>query len=510
MSDSFYITTPIYYPNSQPHLGHAYTTIAADVIARYERLMGRETFFLTGTDEHGMKIADAAEAAGEDPQAFTDRISQRFKDLLPLLDARNDFFIRTTDPQHKAFVQRVAQKMYDQGDIYKDTYSGLYCRGCERFYVESELGEGTTCPIHKTEVEQLEETNWFFRLSAYKERLLEHFKQNPDWIQPRTRYNEALSLIDQLEDLSISRSTVTWGIDVPWDDDQVFYVWIDALFNYASALSYAKPGEDLSATFWPPTVQLLAKDILKFHTVYWPAFLMSVGMELPPLLFIHGYLTVGGDKMGKSMGNALDPFPIIEQHGPDPLRFYLLREVQFGQDGAVSQEGFERRYDTELANDLGNLVSRSASMLVKYRGDDDGVAQVPEVPSGVETATQATIMVERWKTAMDAYDLTGALEIVWSYVRDLNRLVEERAPWKLAKDEAQATLLDATLGELAEGLCAVAYTLSPVMPSTAGKVVSTFGVEPDALATWSWGIAAGKDVRKPAPMFPRLETSAVG
>jgi methionyl-tRNA synthetase len=506
-SDSYFITTPIYYPNSMPHLGHAYTTIAADVVTRFQKLMGRDAFFLTGTDEHGSKIAEAAAEAGEEPQAFTDRISQRFKDLLPLLDAENDFFIRTTDDEHEAFVQQVASRMHEQGDIYQDTYSGWYCTGCERYFTETELDEGSLCPIHKRPVEHMEETNWFFRLSAYKDRLLEHFRANPDWIQPRSRYNEALSLIDQLEDLSISRSSITWGVEVPWDASQVFYVWIDALFNYRSALTYARPGEDLSKTHWPPTVQVLAKDILKFHSVYWPAFLMSVGMELPKLLFIHGYLTVAGEKMGKSMGNALDPFPIIEQHGPDPIRFYVLREVQFGQDGAVSQEGFERRYDGELANDLGNLVSRTAAMLVKYRGAND-IAQVPSVPSTVGVAEDANVMVEKWKLQMEALDLSGALETVWSFVRELNRLVEERAPWKLAKDEAQAHLLDATLGELAEGLIAVAYTLSPVMPSTTTRIAATFGVTADELRTWSWGIAAGRDVSKPEPLFPRLEVAA--
>ena len=507
MSQSYYVTTPIYYPNAQPHLGHAYTTIVADVITRFQRLMGRDAFFLTGTDEHGTKIAEAAAEAGEDPQAFTDRISQRFRDLLPLLDADNDFFIRTTDDHHKAFVQQVATRMHEQGDIYEAAYSGWYCTGCERYYTDTELDEGNTCPIHKRPVEHMEETNWFFRLTAYKERLLEHFRANPEWIQPKTRYNEALSLIEQLEDLSISRSSISWGIDVPWDESQVFYVWIDALFNYASALTYARDGEDLTERHWPPSLQLLAKDILKFHTVYWPAFLMSAGLELPKLLFIHGYLTVGGDKMGKSMGNALDPFPIIERHGPDPLRFYLLREVQLGQDGAVSQEGFDRRYDTELANDLGNLVSRTAAMLVKYRGDE-GVAQVPSVPSNAGWAVQANVMVEKWRVQMEALDVSGALETVWSFVRDLNRLVEERAPWKLAKDEAQAGLLDVTLGELAEGLCAVAYALSPVMPSTTAKVAGAFGVTADELATWSWGLAGGRDVRKPEPLFPRLETTA--
>jgi methionyl-tRNA synthetase len=506
-SDSYYVTTPIYYPNSMPHLGHAYTTIAADVITRFQRLIGQDAFFLTGTDEHGSKIAEAAAEAGEDTQSFTDRISQRFKDLLPQLDVENDFFIRTTDPEHKSFVQQVAQRMYDQGDIYKDTYAGWYCTGCERYFTETELDEGNLCPIHKRPVEHMEETNWFFRLSAYKERLLEHFQANPEWIRPKSRFNEALSLIDQLEDLSISRSSITWGIDVPWDDAQVFYVWIDALFNYRSALTYARPGEDLSDTHWPPSVQMLAKDILKFHTVYWPAFLMSVGMDLPKLLFIHGYLTVGGDKMGKSMGNALDPFPIIERHGPDPLRFYLFREVQFGQDGAVSQEGFERRYDGELANDLGNLVSRTAAMLVKYRGTD-GVAQVPHVPSQVGVAEDGIEMVERWRMQMQALDLSGALETIWSFVRELNRLVEERAPWKLAKDESQVHLLDATLGELAEGLIAVSYALSPFMPSTTTRIAATFGVTADELRDWTWGIAAGRDVSKPEPLFPRLEVIA--
>jgi methionyl-tRNA synthetase len=506
-TSSYYVTTPIYYPNSTPHLGHAYTTIAADVITRFQRLSGRDSFLLTGTDEHGSKIAEAAAEAGEEPQAFTDRISQRFRDLLPLLDARNDFFIRTTDPRHKAFVQQVAQRMHDRGDIYRDTYSGWYCTGCERYFTESELDDERRCPIHQRPVEHMEETNWFFRLSAYKDRLLEHYRAHPDWIQPRTRYNEAIALIDQLEDLSISRSSITWGIDVPWDDEQVFYVWIDALFNYASALTFARDGEDLTPTHWPPEVQLLGKDILKFHAVYWPAFLMSAGIELPKLLFIHGYLTVGGDKMGKSMGNALDPFPIIEQHGPDPIRFYVLREVQFGQDGAVSQEGFEHRYDGELANDLGNLVSRTAAMLVKYRGDEDGVAQVPHVPAQVQVARDANAMVERWRRQMEELDLSGALETTWSFVRDLNRLVEERAPWKLAKDPAQAMHLDATLGELAEGLVAVAHCLWPVMPSTAERIAATFGVDAATLQAWQWGSAESNDVTKPAPLFPRLEVA---
>lgn len=509
-SSPFYITTPIYYPNSAPHLGHAYTTIVADVVSRYQRMMDRKTFFVTGTDEHGSKIAEAAEAAGEDPQSFTDRISQRFSELLKPLDAKNDFFIRTTDAEHQQFVQKMATIMYEKGDLYEAEYSGWYCTACERYFKESELLDSNSCPIHRREVKHMTESNWFFRLSAYKERLLEHYRNNPDWIQPRSRYNEAIALIDQLEDLSVSRSSISWGVPVPWDQKQVFYVWIDALFNYASALTYAQAPEDLTKVFWPPNVQIMAKDILKFHAVYWPAFLMSVGLELPQMLFVHGYLTVGGDKMGKSMGNALDPFPLIDRFGADPIRFYLFREVNFGQDGAVSQEGFERRYDTELVNDLGNLVSRTAAMLVKYKSNSHGAALIPSSDQSSTIAKRATDTLTKWTSSMDRYDLSGALESVWSFVRALNQHVEVRAPWQLAKDESKAELLDATLAELCEGLIAITYMLSPFMPKTSTQIAGIFGVDQDKLvAGWSWGQAAGAEVVKPEPLFPRREAVAL-
>lgn len=507
---SYYVTTPIYYPNASPHLGHAYTTIAADVVSRFQRLMGENSFFLTGTDEHGSKIAEAAEAAGQDPQTFVNGISQVFRDLLPVLDAGEHRFIRTTDSEHEAFVRMVATRMHDKGDIYEDTYIGPYCTACERYYAENELLDGDLCPIHKREVQRMEETNWFFRLSAYRERLQQHFADNPEWIRPKSRYNEAISLIDQLEDLSISRSSISWGVDVPWDESQVFYVWIDALFNYRSALEYLVDDEDAVAKYWPPQLQVIGKDILKFHAIYWPAFLMAADIELPKQLFAHGFLTAteGGDKMGKSMGNALDPFPLIEQLGADPVRFYVLRDVSFGQDGAVSREAFERRYDGELANDLGNLVSRSAAMLVKYRGSD-GVAKVPATDASSEVAAAATAMVARWREQMQSIELSNALETVWVYVRELNRLVEERAPWKLAKAEDGAEALDTTLGELAEGLLAIAHALTPVMPSTSAKIAGIFGVDADTLAGWTWGIGEGRDVTKPAPLFPRLESTIV-
>ena len=363
----FYITTPIYYVNGEPHLGHAYTTIAADVLARYHRQKGDEVFFLTGTDEHGNKVAQAAAERGLSPQQHADELSPRFRELARQVGATNDFFIRTTDAPHEAFVQRFVEKLRAAGDIEKRTYGGLYCTACEAFYYERDLVDGR-CPIHHTEPVWLEEENYYFLLSRYQERLAAFFRANPAFVKPRSRYNEALSFIEQgLEDISISRSSITWGVPVPWDPEQVIYVWVDALINYLSALTYARPGEDLLADFWPAQLHVMAKDILKFHAVIWPALLMSAGYELPQGELIHGYLLMGGEKMSKTRGNVLDPFAVMDQFGIDPLRYYLMREVTFGLDGVISTEGFESRYNNELANELGNLVSRSVSMIGKYR-----------------------------------------------------------------------------------------------------------------------------------------------
>lgn len=504
-----YVTTPIYYVNASPHLGHAYTTIAADVITRYQRMMGADAFFLTGTDEHGTKVAQSAEEAGIDVQTFCDGNSQRFRDLLPLLNAQADFFIRTTDDEHKAFVQQVLSRLHEQGDIYEATYSGLYCTACEAYLTEDELLDNNLCPVHKRAVSTLNETNWFFKLSAYEDRLRDLYAAQPEFVIPKNRYNEALSFINSgLQDISITRSSISWGVDVPWDSGQVFYVWIDALLNYASALTYARPGTDLTSTYWPPAVQLLAKDILKFHAVIWPALLMAAGLDLPRKLLIHGYLLMSGDKMSKTMGNVFDPFPVIEQHGADPVRFYVLREVQFGQDGSVSMEGYEGRYNTELANDLGNLVSRSAAMASRYLTN----STLPDAPSGTPIAELTASMVSQWKSHMDSYELTAALESVWTLVRALNRHVEERAPWNLAKDEGSAALLADTLSELAEGITAIAWTLSPVMPDTAKRILASFGVDPDQAlapgAVWNWGHTSGRIVTKPEALFPKLEPAA--
>jgi len=508
----YYITTPIYYVNGDPHLGHAYTTIAADALARYHRQKGDEVFFLTGTDEHGNKVAQAAAERGLSPREHVDELAPKFRDLAARVNATNDFFIRTTDPEHEAFVQGFAEKLKAAGDVEKRTYGGLYCTACEGFYYERDLAEDGTCPIHHTEPVWLEEENYYFLLSRYQDRLSEFFRANPGFVKPKSRYNEALSFIEQgLEDISISRSTITWGVPVPWDEEQTIYVWVDALINYLSALTYARPGQDLTGAFWPAQLHVMAKDILKFHAVIWPALLMSAGYELPGGELIHGYLLMGGEKMSKTRGNVLDPFAVMDQYGIDPLRYYLMREVTFGLDGVISLDGFESRYNNELANELGNLVSRSVSMVGKYR---DG--RIPA--AGAEAGTLAAVaaegeaMVRAASAHFDAVEITAALEDVWEYVRRLNRLVEEEAPWKLAKDEAQAGRLDAVLNGLAAGLRLVALALYPVVPGTSGEILRRLGQpngDADLLLEYArWDALTPADVVKAPPLFPRIEAGA--
>ena len=499
----FYITTPIYYVNDVPHIGHAYTTTAADVAARFHRQLGEEVFFLTGTDEHGTKVEQAAEARGLTPQEHVDQIVTKFKEVAGKVGASNDFFIRTTDTQHEQYVQDFVKRCYDAGDIYKGSYSGLYCPACEAYYTEENLVDGN-CPDHGTCPIQMDEENYFFRLSAFQDRLLEHYRKHPEFVRPKHRYNEALSFIEQgLDDISISRATLKWGISVPWDESQVIYVWVDALINYLSALSYA-PGEGLFERFWPASYHLMAQDILKFHGIIWPALLMSAGYELPEHLFIHGYLKLGGEKMSKTRGNVMDPFPLIEQYGADPFRFYCLREVSFGQDGMVSEEGFKARYNTELANELGNLVSRTVSMIGKYR---DGV-----VPKTAESplAAEAGEVCDAVRGLLEDLELTSALETIWVFVRRLNRYVEESAPWKLAKDDQKAAELDATLWGLAEGLRLLSVLLYPYMPQTALAIRGRLGLDEAAPswdeARWDAGVLTPGQKVVPGPaLFPRIE-----
>ena len=505
----YYVTTPIYYVNGEPHLGHAYTTIAADVATRHARRCGADAFFLTGTDEHGAKVQQAAAAAGVTPKEWADPIAERFRELARSIDATNDFFIRTTDPEHEAFVQQFVERMRERGDLYESTYSGLYCTACEAFYTEADLIDGR-CPEHGTVPVFTEERNTFFRLSAYAEPLLERYAQDPPFVLPQTRLNEVRSFVEGgLEDVSITRESVHWGVPLPWDPDQAIYVWIDALINYTSALTYARPGEDLTARLWPARWQLLGKDILRFHAVIWPAMLLSAGYELPRQLFIHGMLAgQDGHRMSKTRGNAMDYRPAVAAYGPDALRYYLLREVAFGQDGGVGYAGMHDRYHGELANELGNLVSRSIAMVTRYR---DGV--IPAVAPAPELAALAAETADAYDQRFEHLDFTGALERVWELVRALNRFVEARAPWELAKsDEPEAVAaLDETLATLCEGVRVLAVLLWPFLPSKAPLMLAAVGEAPDDVAFDRAVLGAGSGRTVDASggsLFPRIDAPA--
>ena len=422
---AYYVTTPIYYVNAAPHLGHAYTTIGADILARHHRQRGEEVFFLTGTDEHGEPVAKVAEQEGISPKELADRNAQRFLDLLPRINASNDFFIRTTDPRHAAKVQEVMQRVHDNGHTYKDLYEGWYCPKCADFKTDAEIAEGNTCPIHRIPLDWESEENWFFRLSTFEEPLKQLYADNPEWVAPRTRYNEALAFINGgLNDVSLSRGKLTWGITVPWDPDHVFYVWFDALLNYYTALSFARDGEDLTSTFWPANLHIIGKDILKFHAVFWPAMLMAADLPVPQRELIHGYLLMrdaSGEetKMSKSLGNVLDPFEVMDTFGTDALRYYCFREVSFGHDGGVSTTTFGERYESELANDYGNLASRTLAMIGRYR---DGV--VPDVDVDPVLSADFDGLVDEVCALLDNAEITQALERIWTRVRRLNRYVE--------------------------------------------------------------------------------------
>jgi methionyl-tRNA synthetase len=495
---SFYVTTPIYYVNAAPHLGHAYTTIAADVMARHHRQRGEDVFFLTGTDEHGEPVADAAHALGVEPQELADRNAERFKALAPQLQASNDFFIRTTDPQHEAKVQEVLARVRENGFVYEGMYEGWYCPRCADFKAENEVDEGNRCPIHHIELTREQEENYFFRLSAFQEPLERLYSQREDFVMPRTRYNEALSFLRSgLRDVPLTRHKLTWGVKVPWDSEHVFYVWFDALLNYYSALSYAG-GEDLTRRFWPASCHVIAKDILRFHAVYWPALLMAAEIELPERVFVHGYLLMDGEKMSKSLGNVLDPFAVIERFGADALRFYLLRDVPFGQDGSVSTAAFEQRYESELANELGNLASRVIAMIGRYR---DGV--VLGVQSDELLSADFDGLVERVSELIDGVELTVALDEIWQRVRRLNRFVEEQAPWQIAKDPARAQELDRVLATLAEGLRVVSVLLHPYLPEATTKLLAALGAPDLSLAGATFGAGKIERVSTIESLFPK-------
>ena len=498
---SYYVTTPIFYVNAEPHLGHAYSTIAADILARHMRQRGEDVFFLTGTDEHGEPVAQEAERLGLTPKELADRNAPRFREMAERVEASNDFFIRTSDPEHVARVQEVVQRVHDNGYVYEGVYEGWYCPRCADFKTESELGPDNTCPIHEIPLEREREENWFFKLSAFQEPLERLYEERPEFVGPDFRRNEALAFIrGGLQDVSLSRPKISWGVPLPWQPEQVMYVWFDALLNYYTALSYAREGEDLTGVFWPAT-HILAKDILKFHAVFWPAFMMAAGLEPPKRMYIHGYLLMGERKMSKSLGNVLDPIEAIDRYGADALRFYCFREVSFGQDGAVSADGFEQRYESELANDWGNLASRTLAMIERYR---DGV--VPEAavdPSLAEGDDGLAGIDGRVRDLLDDFQLTSALEAIWARVRRLNRYVEENRPWDLAKGDDESERLDTVLYNLAEGVRVLALLLLPYLPDTSSRLLDAVAEGNRELDVFG-GRGGGQLIDRPGPLFPKL------
>ncbi len=497
----FYLTTPIYYVNATPTLGNAYTTAISDMLVRHQRQRGADTFFLTGVDEHATKVWRVAQEQGLEAQEYADRIAVPWRELAPRLNAEPDFFIRTSDDGHKRFVREFLQRMYDNGDVYQDVYAGWYCVGCEEFKTEEELTEDGLCSVHLTKPEWIEERNWFFRLSAYQERLLAIYDERPNFVLPDFRYNEARSFIEGgLRDFSISRAGQPWGIPLPWDESQVAYVWADALVNYVSALTYARPGEDLRDRYWPVAHHALGKDILRFHCVYWPAMLLSAGYEPPQQLFVHGFLLLGDRKISKSAGNNIDPLDLIDVYGADALRYWMARAISFGHDGNASIEGIRDRYENELANDLGNLLSRTTAMIAQYRG---GSVRRGDAEPPLDLAALGADVGER----LDRFDVTGALDAVWDGVRAQNQYVNAEAPWQLAKDEANDARLDGVLYNLVDGLTALAVALAPFLPETAPRILGALN-QPEDL---SWdrvrnGVAEEVDgIVAAQPLFPRIE-----
>jgi methionyl-tRNA synthetase len=505
MADPFYVTTPIYYPNDVPHIGHAYTSVAADALARYRRLWGDDVVFLTGTDEHGLKIQRAAEEHGISPQEMVDRTSAAFRELTPLLDLTNTDFIRTTEPRHVQAVLAMLQKVYDNGYIERGTYQGLYCVSCEGYYTEDELVEGK-CPIHHRPVELMTEENYFFKLSEFEDRLLARYAEHPDAVQPESRRNEVLGFIKQgLRDFSMSRSSISWGIPLPWDDTHVAYVWFDALVNYLTAIGYADDRARFDR-YWPVNYHLIGKDILRFHAVFWPAMLMAAGEEPPQHVFAHGFLLVGGEKMSKTGLNQIAPADLVADFGSDGYRYHFLADQRFGPDGDFSYEAMVARYNADLANNFGNLANRVLNMAVVYCH-----GRAPDARANGPLVDATARAFDSARTHMENLDFANACTAIWELIRAANSYIEEREPWKLHK-AGDVSETAAVLGDCLEVLRVVALLASPFIPRATEALWRRLGLDGSpteqrlpAAAAWGGG-PAGTVLDKGAPLFPRIET----